>query len=456
MLPVMTTNDCSASEEFAHSMPNLMPGWVDPCDFQSMVKLRRDIHANPEPGWGEFRATAQMAERLGELGFALHFGPEFINPQYVRGRNPAEAARERAAAAEAGVTPVFLARMGDYPGLVAVWDTGRAGKTLAIRVELDALYLEEPKGDAHIPAREGFSSRRLGLMHACGHDGHQAVAWALARFIAANAERLAGRVIFIFQPAEEGSRGAYPILKSGILDGVDILLCAHLGLSVDLGTVVAAPDKFLCTTKIDFEFVGKPSHAGMQPQVGRNALLAAANSAVNIMGLPRHGDGMTRVNVGSLHAGEGRNVIPSHATMEVEVRGENASINQALAAEAIQRAEGMSAAFGVELKKRIVGEAIDYVPDDYVTQLITICARRARGCDRVVPTLPYNGSDDGTLLIRRVQEQGGRAGYFVVGAALSGSAPETACDFDERAMLTLYDTYAQLIMAFLGNWHELN
>lgn len=437
-------------------MPHLMPGWVDPCDYASLVKLRREIHADPEPGWGEFRATARMAERLGELGFALHFGPEFIDPLYVRGRSADEAARDRAAAADAGVTPVLLARMGDYPGLVAIWDTGRPGKTLAIRVELDALYLEEPKDDMHLPAHEGFASKRLGLMHACGHDGHQAVAWGLARFVAANADRLAGRVLFIFQPAEEGSRGAYPIAKSGILDRVDILLCAHLGLSIPEGTVVAAPDKFLCTTKIDFEFIGKPSHAGMQPQVGRNALLAAANSAVNIMSLPRHGDGMTRVNVGSLHAGEGRNVVPSHATMEVEVRGENASINQALSAEAIQRAEGMSAAFGVECRHRIVGEAIDYAPDDYITQLITICARRARGCLKVVPTMSYNGSDDGTLLIRRVQEQGGRAGYFVVGAGLPGQPPETACDFDERAMLTLYDTYAQLIMAFLGNWHGLN
>ena len=234
------------------------------------------------------------------------------------------------------------------------------------------------------------------------------------------------------------------------MKGVDILLCAHLGVDIEDGLVIAAPNKFLCTTKIDFEFAGKPSHAGMQPQIGRNALLAAANAAINVMGLPRHAEGMTRVNVGALHAGEGRNVVPSHATMEVEVRGETAAINRELTDEAFMRARGAAASFGVECRSRIVGEAVDFIPDDSITQFVTVCARRARYCRKIGPTMPYNGSDDGTLLMRRVQESGGRAGYFMVGAALPEHTGEAAVDFDERALVTLYDTYAHLITAFLS------
>ena len=170
------------------------------------------------------------------------------------------------------------------------------------------------------------------------------------------------------------------------------------------------------------------------------------------MALPRHADGMTRVNVGQLHAGEGRNIVPSHARMEVEVRGETGEINRDLTAEALTRAQGAAMSFGVECRKRIVGEAIDYQPEASTTQLLTVCARRARGCSKVLPTWNCDYSDDGTLLIRRVQEQGGKGGYFLVGGALSSSALKPAVDFDEAAVITLYDTWANLITAVLGNW----
>ena len=431
-------------------MQHLLPGWTDPVDPGMLVKIRRQIHRNPEPGWCEFETTALMARIFSEAGFELKFGPEFIAPEFIRGRDVQEAARAKSRAAAEGADAQFLERMGDCPGLAATYDTGRPGRTLAIRVELDAIYMDEPSDPSHIPAREGFASSRPGIMHACGHDGHLAVASGLAKLVAANRDRLSGRIVFIFQPAEEGSRGAYPILQSDLLKGVDILLCAHLGVDIEDGLVIAAPNKFLCTTKIDFEFAGKPSHAGMQPQIGRNALLAAANAAINVMGLPRHAEGMTRVNVGALHAGEGRNVVPSHATMEVEVRGETAAINRELTDEAFMRARGAAASFGVECRSRIVGEAVDFIPDDSITQFVTVCARRARYCRKIGPTMPYNGSDDGTLLMRRVQESGGRAGYFMVGAALPEHTGEAAVDFDERALVTLYDTYAHLITAFLS------
>ena len=289
-------------------------------------------------------------------------------------------------------------------------------------------------------------------MHACGHDGHQAVAFELGRFIVANRDRLTGRIRFIFQPGEEGSRGAYPIVQSGLLDDVDTLLCAHIATDLQAGTVVAAPEKFLCTTKIDFHFEGVQSHAGMQPQLGRNALLAAADASLILMALPRHSDGMTRVNVGTLHAGEGRNVIASHADMEVEVRGENELINRELARDAVTRAQGCAMAFGVKCSYKIMGEAVDFVPDDGIVQMITVCARRARYVSEVIPTVPLNGSDDATLMIRRVQSQGGRAGYFLVGAGLEASHEHAAVDFDERYLVTLYDIFANLVIGLSGNW----
>lgn len=433
---------------------NLPAGWTDPSSLQHLQAMRRHAHRFPEAGWCEFRTAAHWGAFFESIGFKVKAGHEVIRPEYVRGRDAelAKAALKRAMTQ--GVSKDLLKAMEGYPALTAEWDTGRPGKTVAIRVELDALAIEEPDDPEHIPAREDFLSKHHGFMHACGHDGHQAVAAELGRFIVENKAHLSGRVRFVFQPAEEGSRGAFPMVQAGIFDDVDVILCAHIGVDLAPGTVVAAPEKFLSTTKIDFEFRGKPSHAGMQPQLGRNALLAAANAAINMMALPRHGEGMTRVNVGTLHAGEGRNVVPSHASMEVEVRGENGLINRELVHEAILRAEGAAMSFGVECRHSIAGEATDFVPDDSIAQLITVCAHRARYCDKVIPTHPYNGSDDITLMIKRVQERGGRAGYFMVGAALSEDHSHATIDFDEKYLLTLYDTYAQLLVALIGNWRS--
>ena len=395
----------------APDRPHLLPGWQDPVDPAALMALRREIHRTAEIGWAEFISTARLAQAFETEGFKITYGPDFISPQFVRGRDAAEVEKGRLFAMQNGVPAGLMRRMGDYPGLIAEWDTGRPGRTLAIRVELDGIAVEEPESLAHLPYRDGFSSIRRGVMHACGHDGHQAAAIGLAKFIHANAERLCGRIRFICQPAEEGSRGAYPILQAGVLDDVDMIICGHIAPELELGTVVAAPRRLLSTTKIDFEFT-----------------------------------------VGQLHAGEGRNIVPSHAWMEVEVRGETGEINRDLTAEALTRAQGAAMSFGVECRKRIVGEAIDYQPEASTTQLLTVCARRARGCSKVLPTWNCDYSDDGTLLIRRVQEQGGKGGYFLVGGALSSSALKPAVDFDEAAVITLYDTWANLITAVLGNW----
>ena len=397
-----------------------IPHWIDPVRETDLVARRRTVHRTPETGWAEFIATARAAEFFTSLGFKVMVGREFIDPIYVRGRSEAEVSESERLAKAAGVSPVLLQRMGGLTGLCATFDTGHPGKTLAFRVELDALKMNEPVDPDHIPYREGFASERPGLMHACGHDGHQAVAFELGRFIVANRDRLTGRI--------------------------------HIATDLQAGTVVAAPEKFLCTTKIDLHFEGVQAHAGMQPQLGRNALLAAADAALILMALPRHSDGMTRVNVGTLHAGEGRNVIAAHADMEVEVRGENEAINRELAREAVTRAQGCAMAFGVKMSHKIMGEAVDFVPDDGIVQMITVCARRARHVREVRPSVPLNGSDDATLMIRRVQSQGGRAGYFLVGAGLEASHEHAAVDFDERYLVTLYDIFANLVIGLSGNW----
>lgn len=107
-----------------------------------------------------------------------------------------------------------------------------------------------------------------------------------------------GKFKIVFQPAEEGVRGASAIAASGIVDDADYFLGSHISFMADTGEIVAAPYGLLCTSKYDVTFKGKPAHAGKEPNAGRNALAAACNAVVQMMGIPRHGGGMTRINVG--------------------------------------------------------------------------------------------------------------------------------------------------------------
>ena len=287
-------------------------------------------------------------------------------------------------------------------------------------------------------------------MHACGHDGHQAVMMGLATWLNANRDQLCGTIKLIFQPAEEGVRGARPLAESGILDDLDYLYCGHLGCDIPGDEVVSAPEKFLCTTKVDFRFKGTASHAGMQPEVGRNALMAGSTASLALMALPRHGLGMTRVNVGYLRAGEGRNVIASTAEMQVEVRGETEAINTCMFNEAVTRAEGAAAMYGCTCEHEIMGEAIDFVPDLEVQENIEEAAKTARYCTKVSPTMNFNGSDDATVLIKRVQKAGGQGGYLVVGSELKAGHHQAKFDFEEKRLGEMFDIYRALVIKHTG------
>jgi aminobenzoyl-glutamate utilization protein A len=98
-------------------------------------------------------------------------------------------------------------------GCVAVFDSGRPGPTLGLRFDIDCVNVSETTAADHIPDKEGFASTNPGYMHACGHDGHMSIGLGVAQWLVANRDRLKGRVKLLFQPAEEGVRGARPMAE---------------------------------------------------------------------------------------------------------------------------------------------------------------------------------------------------------------------------------------------------
>ncbi|EHJ5407395.1 amidohydrolase [Salmonella enterica subsp. enterica serovar Wedding] len=417
-----------------------------------LVKWRREFHACPETGWGEFWTTARLITLLEDMGHQVLAGQQVVNPHFVQGRNPLIVEKFRQSARDRGVSEHILQRIGEYTGCAVVFNTGKPGPVVALRFEIDCVNVTETTNSCHIPNQKHFASANPGYMHACGHDGHMAAGLGVAQWLTENRDLLKGTIKLVFQPAEEGVRGARPVAESGILDDVDYFACSHLGCDIPGGVLVAAPTRFLSTQKIDIRFKGKSAHAGMDPDKGKNALAAACNATLQLLSIPTHAEGMTRVNVGVLHAGEGRNVIPAFAEMQVEVRGENEKINRYMAEEAMRRAKGVALSFDVALETEIMGESVDFIPDDEMTEHVIAVARTLPSITAVQRTMAFNGSDDATIMIKKVQSHGGRAAYFVTGSDLKAGHHQSEFDIDEKQIMTVFLMFTGLLTR-LSNQH---
>lgn len=245
---------------------------------EELVRIRRELHQTPELGFKEWKTSAFVAEYLSGLGLPV----------------------------ERGVAGT---------GVVALLDTGRPGPCLAVRADMDALPLTEDTG---LP----FASRHDGVMHACGHDGHMAMALGAAGLLTANSQELSGAVKFIFQPAEEMLGGARHMIETGVLESprVDGIVGLHLWpdlptgrFGVKAGTVMASMDHVGITVH------GRAGH-GAAPHQGVDAILAASHVLTALQALvSRETDPAEPIvlGMGSIRGGSLPNIIADR----VEVRG---------------------------------------------------------------------------------------------------------------------------------------
>ncbi|MDO5530640.1 amidohydrolase [Sutterella sp.] len=415
-----------------------------------LISIRRHLHTMPEEGWSEFTTTAFIVGKLREYGYEVLLGTKVVNPENCLGRSEKVVAAGIERARANGVSEELLAEMGGYTGCVGVIDTGRPGPTLACRFDIDCVPVTESTEADHIPAKEGFISKCPGLMHACGHDAHTSTGLALAHWIADHKDELKGRVKILFQPAEEGVRGAAGMAASGIVDDADFFLGAHIAMMCRSGEISVKPYGFLCTTKLDVTFKGRPAHAGVEPNAGRNAMAAACNAVVQLLGIARHGSGMTRINIGQLTAGEGRNVIPSSALMKMEVRGETGEINDYMRDSAVQIIKGCALAQGCEYSIEKMGEAVDLTNDEELVKVLTEAGNRVAGMKVRDDAMNFGGSEDATILARRVQAHGGKAAFFVIGADRPSGHHTARFDIDEKALDAGLEVWANAVEILLA------
>ena len=418
-----------------------------------MTAVRRDLHKHAETGWLEMRTSSIIARKLTDLGYKVLVG-EDVCLREARMGVPEEAVLETQyeRAVAQGADPEFVPyTKGGMTGVIGILECGE-GPTVAMRFDIDALGVFEASDEDHRPHREGFASINTGFMHACGHDGHASIGLGVAKILMEIKDSLHGTVKLIFQPAEEGVRGAKAIVEKGHLDDADFVIGNHIsGRSEKSGDADLIPGVYssLATTKLDVAYKGKAAHAGSSPHLGNNALLAAASAVMNLNAIPRHGAGASRINVGTLHAGSGRNVIADEAKMELEIRGATTEINEYMTRYATKILENAANMFGCSCAIKLMGAAEALRSDKILADRVAAVAQQISL--KPVESAASGGSEDYAYMMNRVQQHGGQAVFFRTLTDLSGIAHGRYYDFDEKVMPAAVKVFCCTVADIMGN-----
>ena len=415
---------------------------------EDMIKDRRYFHSHPETGWFTFFTTAVLAKRLSELVYDVKLGEEVVKSNARLGVGSKEQCQKAIERAKSLLNPdeaKYLECMKDgLTGLTAFIDTKRPGKFSAFRFDIDSVDVTESEEAAHRPCKEGFGSDIAGITHACGHDGHMAMGLALAKLIAKNLDEFNGKFKFIFQTAEEGTRGAVAMEAAGVLDGVEYLLGGHIGFQAETNRgIICGTNKLLATSKFDVHITGRSAHAAGAPEEGANALLAAAQMALNMHGITRHAKGVTRINVGVLRAGEGRNVIAPNGYLACETRGEDTNLNEFMYKKCMDIVKGVSEIYGVESKVVMTGGTSGANSDKEVTEIFYEAAKQSPFIDddKIVKELDFGACEDFAHFMRALQDRGAKSGYMMIGTNLKAGHHNSKFDFDEECLVAGVDIY---------------
>lgn len=337
-----------------HAMQNTKLG-IDPRVHalgDKIIGWRRILHQNPELGFEEHETAALILKALEPCAMEIQSG--------------------------LGGTGVKATLVG-----------GRPGPCLMFRADMDALPLEETGSMA-------YRSRKDGVKHACGHDGHVAMLLGAARILSECRADLAGRIVFLFQPAEEGGGGARSMIEASALEGVDFAFGAHLWNYQPLGEVgvmegptLASADKFQALVK------GKASH-GAAPHHSVDAILAASHLVVAWQTIiSRHINPLESavITVGQFHGGTAFNIISDEVKLSGTTRAYSEA-NRCLVKERMQEmARGIGRTMGAEIQFQYEDGYPPTINHPEATQRVIRAAETIQGARITTPYLTMGGED---------------------------------------------------------------
>lgn len=411
---------------------------------EQLIALRRELHRQPEPAFAEVGTAARVEASLAGLPVNITSGAAASNLSQVVNFPTADTmAAWTDLAVESGIAPERAVYFRDNGTALVVDLAGDgAGPRWGLRVDMDALPMFESVAEGHFPADQGFASK-VAAMHACGHDVHTSIGVGLLHRL--SDQGFPGSLRVLFQPAEEGVRGAQTMIDAGAVDGIDHMLAIHVAGGMPFGDVVGSFTGGMATRKLLVNFSGRASHAAGMPEAGRNALIAASTAAIGIMGIPRFSTADTRVNVGTLNAGEGVNIVPASATMTCEARATDDDVVEEVTSRIREIVAGASLAQGVEHEVSVMGQSATIRPDEQMIDLVVDAFAKHPQVRTIHRTQTLAGSDDANLMIRRVQQQNGIGAYLMVGAASPGPHHSATFDADERTIPLAVDVLEALL-----------
>lgn len=329
-----------------------------------MRKWRQHLHQFPETAFEETQTAAFIAEKLTSFGLDVHQG---------------------------------LGRT----GVVATLSTGNSKKKIALRADMDALFIEEQNIFSHASCHDG-------KMHACGHDGHSAMLLGAASYLSKN-RHFDGTVYFIFQPAEEGRAGAKQMINDGLFDQfpADCVFGMHnfpdipVGhFAVKSGAMMASSDSF------EIIITGKATHAAI-PHLGCDPIVVAAqliNSLQTIVSRNIDPADCAVLSITQIHAGNTWNAIPESVVLRGTFRSFNENVKTLIVDKMTQLVNSICTGFDVSVKIEFNPENEGY-PVTFNTQAETAIALKAAqavagdNCVNQNPT-PSMGAEDFSFMLQ--------------------------------------------------------
>jgi amidohydrolase len=340
--------------------------------LDDVVDLRRHFHKHPEVSFSEHETSAYLTQRLRELGLDLKTSPT-------------------------------------ETGAVAVLDTGRAGKTVMLRADIDALPIHEESG-------VDFQSRIDGRMHACGHDAHMAIMIGVVRTLIDRIWDVKGRYVFVFQPAEEIVEGAKAMIGRGLLDEhhPDAVIGLHIASFLPSGHVITRPGLMWAgSDAFDVTFKGPGGHGGMMGRRG-NVLAAQAFFVERLHSIVEgleHEGVQCHTTVGNIASDGAWNIVPRGVLVQGSVR----TFNDSLRDQALERLHDLlhetETEFEVKSNVDLVHGTVPLMNEPNVTRTVMDVGRELIGDDANLLGRPLTVSDDIAEFLTRIP-----GCYFMLGA----------------------------------------
>jgi amidohydrolase len=365
-----------------------------------LVELRRLLHQHPELGFQEKMTAAVIQKKLQEWEI-----------QYQSG------------IAETGIVAIIQGKRTSFDL-----------KGLALRADMDALPIQEENDVA-------YRSQHDGLMHACGHDGHTAIALMTAYYLSQNRALFAGTVKIIFQPAEEGPGGALPMVQAGVLKNPDVhgIVGLHLWNNLPLGTVgVRSGPLMAAVEQFDIEIQGRGGHGAM-PHQTVDALVVGAEVVSALQSIVARNLNPIEpavVTIGKFQAGNARNVIADRATLQGTVRYFSPQLHGYFQPRISAIASGICSAYGAACQVEYRTLYPPVVNNEHMTELVRSVAMKVVDTPLgVQPDCQTMGGEDMAFFLQEIP-----GCYFFLGAAnpelgLAYPHHHPRFDFDETALM---------------------